>query len=334
MRRRGFIAGLLLITGIRFAQGQRDLSGKIYRMALVEPVLPIAQQTESANPGYRGFFEELRRLNYFEGQNLLIERFSGEGRAEHFPELARDVVNRNPDLILAIGFRLVLDFKAATATIPIVGFMGDPVAVGIVPSLARPGGNITGVATDASSEIESKRLEILKESVPTIMKVAPLASAKIVESPRLVTMREAARKMGISLITQPLNAPFDEAEYRRVVAAIADEGVDAVIVVDQPENLWNRRLIVELLRKRRLPAIYPYLDCVSFGGLIAYSIDWSDAGRHCAVVVDKIFQGMKPGDIPIYLPTKFDLSINLKAANSLDLTIPPYLLARADEVVE
>ena len=143
MRRRGFIAGLLLITGIRLAQGQRNLSGKVYRMAFVDPVTPTAQQTEF-NPAFSAFFQELRRLNYLDGQNLLIERFSGEGRAEHFPELARDVVNRNPDLIFAIGYRLVLDFKAATATIPIVGMMGDPVAVGIVPNLARPGGNITG----------------------------------------------------------------------------------------------------------------------------------------------------------------------------------------------
>ena len=333
MRRRGFIAGLLLITGIRLAQGQRNLSGKVYRMAFVDPVTPTAQQTES-NPAFSAFFQELRRLNYLDGQNLLIERFSGEGRAEHFPELARDVVNRNPDLIFAIGYRLVLDFKAATATIPIVGMMGDPVAVGIVPNLARPGGNITGVATDASAEIEAKRLEILKEAVPTIMKVATLASAKMMESPRLVPMREAGRKIGISFFAQPLNPPFDEAEYRRVFASIADEGVDAVIVLDQAENVANRRLIVELIQKRLLPAIYPYPDCVRLGGLMAYSIDWSEVVRHIAVAIDKILKGVKPGDIPIYLPTKFDLSINLKAANSLGLTIPPYLLARADEVVE
>jgi putative tryptophan/tyrosine transport system substrate-binding protein len=330
MRRREFIAGLLLIAGIQLAERQRALSGKVYRMAVVDPVVPTAQQTETLSP----FFQELRRLNYVDGQNLLIERFSGEGRAERFPELARDVVNRNPDLIFAIGYRLVLDFKAATATIPIVGFMGDPVAVGIVPSLARPGGNITGVATDASAEIEAKRLEILKESVPTIVKVATLASAKMMESPRLVPMREAARKIGISFFSQPLNPPFDEAEYRRVFASIADEGVDAVMILDQSENFANRRLIVELLKKRPLPAIYPYPDCVRFGGLMAYSIDWSEVQRHSAVIIDKILKGMKPGDIPIYLPSKFGLGINLKAASSLGLTMPSSLLARADEIVE
>jgi putative ABC transport system substrate-binding protein len=334
MRRREFIAGLLLITGNQLTQGQRALSGTVYHMAIVDPVIPAAQLNESAPAGYRAFFEELRQLNYFEGQNVLIERFSGEGRAEHFPELVRDVVSRNPDLIVAAGFRLVLDFKAATATIPIVGFMGDPVAVGIVPSLARPGGNITGVASDASAEIEAKRLEILKESVPTIMKVAALASAKMMESPRSVSMREAARKMGISLIAQPLTPPFDEAEYRRVFATIADEGLDAIIVVDQSENLKNRRLIVELVQKSQLPAIYPYADCVKFGGLIAYSIDWSEVGRHGAMAVDKIFKGMRPADIPIYLPTKYDLGINLKAASSLGLTMSSSLLARADEIVE
>jgi putative ABC transport system substrate-binding protein len=254
MRRREFIAGLLLITGIQLAERQRALSGKVYRVAVVDPVVPTAQQTETLSL----FFQELRRLNYLDGENLLIERFSGEGRAEHFPELARDVVNRNPDLIFAIGYRLVLDFKAATTTIPIVGYMGDPVAVGIVPSLARPGGNITGVATDSSTEIEAKRLEILKEAVPTTMKVATLASAKMMmESPRLVPLREAARKIGISLIAQPLNPPFDEAEYRRVFASIADEGVDAVMILDQSENFTNRRLIVELLQKKPLPGNLP-----------------------------------------------------------------------------
>jgi putative ABC transport system substrate-binding protein len=330
MRRREFIAGLLLIAGIQLAERQRALSGKVYRMAVVDPVVPTAQQTETLSP----LFQELRRLNYLDGQNLLIERFSGEGRAEHFPELARDVANRNPDLIFAMGYRLVLDFKAATTTIPIVGVMGDPVAVGIVPSLARPGGNITGVATDASAEIEAKRLEILKESVPTIVKVATLASAKMMESPRSVSMREAARKIGISLFSQPLNPPFDEAEYRRVFASIADEGVDAVMILDQSENFANRRLIVELLKKRPLPAIYPYPDCVRFGGLMAYSIDWSEVQRHSAVIIDKILKGVKPGDIPIYLPSKFGLGINLKAASSLGLTMPSSLLARADEIVE
>ena len=230
--------------------------------------------------------------------------------------------------------RLVLDFKAATATIPIVGMMGDPVAVGIVPNLARPGGNITGVATDASAEIEAKRLEILKESAPTIMKVATLASAKMMESPRIAPMREAARKIGISFFAQPLNPPFDEAEYRRVFASIADEGVDAVIVLDQPENFANRRLIVELLQKTLLPAIYPHPDCVRLGGLMAYSIDWSEVFQHIAVAIDKILKGVKPGDIPIYLPSKYGLGINLKAASSLGLTMPSSLLARADEIVE
>ena len=230
--------------------------------------------------------------------------------------------------------RLVLDFKAATATIPIVGMMGDPVAVGIVPNLARPGGNITGVATDASAEIEAKRLEILKESAPTIMKVATLASAKMMELPRIAPMREAARKIGISFFAQPLNPPFDEAEYRRVFASIADEGVDAVIVLDQPENFANRRLIVELLQKTLLPAIYPHPDCVRLGGLMAYSIDWSEVFQHIAVAIDKILKGVKPGDIPIYLPSKYGLGINLKAASSLGLTMPSSLLARADEIVE
>ena len=159
-------------------------------------------------------------------------------------------------------------------------------------------------------------------------------SAKMMESPQSVSLREAARKIGISLIAQPLNPPFDEAQYRRVFGSIADKGVDAVMIIDQSENFANRRLIVELLQKRPLPAIYPYPDCVSFGGLIAYNTDWSDVGRQSAVVLDKILRGMKPSDIPIYLPSKFGLAINLKTASSLGLTMPSSLLARADGIVE
>jgi ABC-type uncharacterized transport system substrate-binding protein len=189
----------------------------------------------------------------------VIERYSGEGRAAHYPDLARQIVSQNPDLIIAIASELVQDVKAATSTIPIVGAFGDQVLWGIASNLARPGGNITGVSV---------------------------------------------------------------------------EGAEGLYVNDEPENLSNRRLIVELAAKGRLPTIYAYRQLVEAGGLMAYGIDLSDLGHRIAYLADKILKGAKPGEIPIYQPTKFELSINLKTAKTLGIELPPLLVARADNVIE
>jgi putative ABC transport system substrate-binding protein len=217
---------------------------------------------------FKGLFGELRRLGYIEGQNLIVERYSGEGKTAHYAELASEVVRQQPDVILTNASRMVRNFKAATTTIPIVGIIADPVAYGLVDSFARPGGNITGVTTDAGLEILSKRLALLRELIPAASRVGFLVTRDVAESPMGVAMREAARQAGISLIEPPLEGTVDEAEYRRVFKLMTEERAVALIVSDQAELGTYTRLIIELAERSHLPALSPYRSFAEQGGLI------------------------------------------------------------------
>ena len=332
MNRREVLAGLLLAFVTESAQAQQSGRSKVYRIAFVDPQTPVAEQRES--PISAGFFEELRRLGYVEGRNLVVEQYSSESRAFRNPELARAVVERNPDAIVASTNPMVLDFKAATSTIPIVGITADPVALGIVSNLARPGGNITGVSVDAGIGMWTKRLELLYAVAPKTLKAAFLGSRAAWDGPYGAALREAAQGVGISLVGAPLAAPFQEADYSRVLAAAVQEGAQALIISDMPYNFANRRLIVQLASEGRLPAIYPWRGAVETGGLMAYFFEVTDLYRHVAAQLDLILKGAKPGEVPIWQPTRFLLSINLKAAKTLGLTVPVSLLATADEVIE
>jgi putative tryptophan/tyrosine transport system substrate-binding protein len=332
MRRRDFITALgTAATWPLAARAQQP--AKMKRIAFVNSAGNVSRISVSGEPFYRAFFEELSRLGYVEGQNLGVERYSGEGRTERYAELARDVVNTHPDLILAVGARLSLDFKMATTTIPIVTMIIDPIATGLVASIARPGGNITGVAISAGLEIIGKRMGLLVEAMPKLSTVGYLASRPFWEDPRGAAVREAAKQAGISLSPVMLSA-FDKAEYQRVFRSMEQDRADAFMVSDEPENSTNRKTIVELAAKGRIPAIYPFRDYVEAGGLMAYSIDLADISRRLANLIDKILKGANPGDIPFYQPTKFELSINLKTAKALGLEMPAMLLGRADEVIE
>jgi putative tryptophan/tyrosine transport system substrate-binding protein len=332
MRRRDFVTALGTAAMWPLA-ARAQQPAKMKRIAYVHSAGNVSRISASGEPFYRAFFEELSRLGYVEGQNLGVERYSGDGRTERYAELARDVVNTHPDLILAVGGRLSLDFKTATTTIPIVTMIIDPVAMGLVPSIARPGGNITGVAISAGLEIIGKRMGLLVEAMPKLSTVGYLASRPFWEDPRGAAVREAAKQAGISLSPVMLSA-FDEAEYQRVFRSMEQDRADAFMVSDEPENSINRKTIVELAAKGRIPAIYPFRDFVAAGGLMAYSIDLADVSRRLANLIDKILKGANPGDIPIYQPTKFELSINLKTAKALGLELPAMLLGRADEVIE
>jgi putative ABC transport system substrate-binding protein len=247
--------------------------------------------------------EELTRLGYVEGRNLLIERYSGEGRAAHYPDLARQIVSRNPDLIIAIASVFVLEVKTATSTIPIVGILTDPIGWGIVPNLARPGGNITGVSVDVGGDQWAKRVQLLKETVPQISRLGFLTTRNAWEqwSPAI---REAALRNSVSIVGPPLEYPTNEQDYQRVFAALAQEGAEGLVVSDEAENVTYRRLIVELAAKGRLPTIYPYRQFVEAGGLMSYGIDPSDLGHRVADLVAQILKGAEPGEIPIFQPTK------------------------------
>lgn len=333
MRRREFIAGLLLTTPIAPALAQQKTN--VPRIAAVLTAEPVTDLSETGTlPGFSAFFRRLRQLGYIEGQNLTVERYSGEGRTEHFAELAGEIVRSNPDLIFLAGDRLMLELKRATDKIPVVAILGDPVAQGIVASLARPGGNITGVTVVAGVEINGKALELLRELVPAVSRVGWLASRRTWEGPYASAVREAARRISITVVGPPLEAPFQEAEYRRVFSAMVQEGADGLFVFGLPENLANRRLIVELAEKARLPAMYSYPDFAKSGGLISYGVDLPEIGSHAADQVDQILKGANPGDTPFYQPTKFALVVNLKAAKALGITVPQTLLIAADEVIE
>jgi putative ABC transport system substrate-binding protein len=204
---------------------------------------------------------------------------------------------------------LTLKFKESTTTIPIVGILGDPVRVGIVPSLARPGGNIAGVTVDPGVAIFSKRLEFLKEVNPAISKVGILTSRLPFEKFLGTTLRDAVKTTGGQLMW-PIDGPLNEAEYRRAFSAMVRENANGIIVTEQNENWTYRRLIVELAS-----AIYPYHICAELGGLMSYGMNIADLGSRVAGVIDRILRGAHPGEIPIYQPTKLELSINLKAAS-------------------
>jgi len=333
MRRRDFIAGLMFAAATARAQAQQ--TGKVYRIAIAHPTAPVADinQASKGSIAIPAIFEELTRLGYVEGRNLLIERYSGEGRATHYPDLAHQIVSRNPDLIIAISF-FVLDVKAATSTIPIVGVFGNPIAFGIVPSLARPGGNVTGISIDAGWwDQVAKRVQLLKEAVPQITRLGVL-EPRIVREQFSAEERDLALKNSVSNVGPPLERPTDEQEYRRVFAALAQEGAEGLFVADEPENVTHRTLIIELAEKGRLPTIYPNRQFVEAGGLMSYGIDMSDVGRRVADLADKILKGAKPADIPIFQPTHFELSINLKTTKTLGIELPPFLVARADNVIE
>jgi putative tryptophan/tyrosine transport system substrate-binding protein len=333
MKRRDFVAGVLLAVTIPHARAQQH--SKVYRLAFAAPSTPITEMKESSgHPVYPPLFEQLKRLGCIEGRNLVVERYSGDWRSENYPELAHRVVRSMPDLIFILTGRLTRFFKEATGTIPIVALTADPIAFGLATSLARPDGNITGIVVDAGKEIEGKRIELLREMVPGASRLAYISPRAMWESPFGAEARDTAGRAGVSLLGIPLESPIQEAEYRRAFAAAAAGDVAGLIIPDNEEHVTYRRLIVKLAEEARMPTIYPNHEFVELGGLMSYGIDFSSLIRLAANDIDLILKGAKPGDIPFQLPTKQELFINVTVAKALGLTIPPSLLARADEVIE
>jgi putative tryptophan/tyrosine transport system substrate-binding protein len=327
MRRREFMT---LVGGVASwplaVRAQQPMRQK--RIAIVGPI-----DITSGHPGYPALFAELRRLGYVEGRNLAVERYSAEGRTERYAELAASVVRTNPDLILAVTGQLALSFKNATATIPIIASTGDPVLGGIVTNIARPGGNITGISTDAGFDIWGKRLALLLEAKPNLSNVRFFASRFFWET-RGETLRELAKHAGISLAGATVDGTIDEAQHRRVFAAMEKDRVDGLVLSDEATFYPNRRVLVELAAKTRIPSVYSHRYYVEPGGLMVYSSDLADGYRRIADQIDKILKGANPGDIPYYLATRYELIINLKTAKALGLTMPLSLLGQADEVIE
>jgi putative ABC transport system substrate-binding protein len=331
VRRRDFTIGLSLAPLAQSLQAHEPT--KQHRIAIISAG-PVSRIHDPGVRPFQAFFAELRRLGDVEGQNLIVEGYSGGGQPEGYADLARKVVNQNPDLIVASTDAVARAIRAVAGTIPIVWIGGDPITAGLAASLAHPGGNITGVTVNAGDEIWGKRLQILKEAVPSASKVVLLTTRTAAPSAASEQLlRDASRRLQISLLAMPVERSSPSEVYG-VFGQIEQERPDAIIVQSIGDLLAQRQLIVELVEKSRLPAMYPWRDYVEAGGLMAYAADFGELFRRMADDVHEILNGGKPGDILIYQPTKFELVINLKAAKALGLALPPTLLAAADEVIE
>ena len=299
-------------------------------------VLVHAIATVKANAPSRTFshFEAaLRERGWIEGRNIAVEyRYSG-GKPERLADLASELARLRPDIIVAHTNQAIAAAKSATTTIPIVMVIAvDPVGAGLVASLARPGGNVTGVTFDVSEEIWGKRLELLKEAAPEVARAAVLWNpAYAPNRNRWKAVEEASRKFSVVLVAVEAHAGAD---LERQFELIAKERVRGLLVLGDPMLFGFRSQIADFALKQRLPSVSPYREGVEAGGLIAYGVSLSGTYRHAAQYVDKILKGAKPGELPVEQPNIFELVINLKTAKALGLTIPPSLLARADQVIE
>jgi putative tryptophan/tyrosine transport system substrate-binding protein len=278
------------------------------------------------------FRQGLRELGYVEGKNIVIEWRSGEGKLERQGELAAELVRLKVDVIITSGPTITRAAKEATVTIPIVmAFDSDPIGNGFIASLARPGGNITGLSALAP-ELSGKQLELLKEIVPTLSRVAVLGNSNEPANPKTLKEIElAAGAFGVQLQSLDVLGPNDiDTAFRAATKA----HVDALVVLVSVVLTDHRTQIANLALKGRLPAIYYSRQFVEAGGLMSYAASFTDLSRRAATYVDKILKGARPADLPVEQPTKFEFVINLKAAKQIGLTIPPNVLARADRVIK
>jgi len=285
------------------------------------------------SPYLDAFRQGLRELGWVEGQNIVIDYRFAEGRFDRLPDLAAELVRLKVDIIVALPTPGAVAAKNATKTIPIVAIaVGDPVGIGLIASLAHPGGNVTGLSFSVGLEIGGKGLELLNETVPKVRRVAILSNPGNPGQPLSIEhLNVAARSLGMQLQLLEARGPND---FDGAFAAMAKERVGALLVVADSMFLLHRTRLADLAARSRLPAAYGTREMVEAGGLMSYGPSLRDLFRRSATYVDKILKGAKPGDLPVEQPTKFELVINLKAAKALGLTIPPSLLARADEVIQ
>jgi putative ABC transport system substrate-binding protein len=324
MKRREFICLLSGAAAWPFASGAQQ-AGKVYRVGLLETT-PATQNAANLN----ALREELRKLGYAEGQNLIIEYRSADGRAERFPDLAAELARLKVDVMVTRGTPAVQAAQKASGTIPVVmAAMGAPFLV--AASLSQPGGNVTGLTT-FSQELIGKRIELLKELLPNLSRLAMMHNiGNPMGPPEWEEAKSAARSLGLEVTLFDVR---DKEELRRAFQRAAQERVDALVVGADGLTQVQRQTIVDLAANNKLPAIHPSRDFVEIGGLIAYAVSYPDLYRRAARLVDKILKGARPADVPIEQPTRFELVINLKTAKALGLTVPPSLLTRADQVIE
>jgi len=324
--RRVFLGTLAcgLLAAPRAAGAQ---AGKVYRIAF------LGNSTAALEANLVGPLREgLRDLGYVEGRNIVIEYRWAEGQYERFPQLVAELLALKVDVIVAAGTPAALAVKRATTTVPMVMVaVGDPVGTGLVASLARPGGNLTGLAS-ISPDLEGKRLELLRELVPKVSRVSFLVNPA--NAFHAVSEKHADEAATVLHLKLQFVGVRTESEFDQAFAAIVKERPGALIVLADRVFLHNRARIVDFAARNRLPAVYPYRELAEAGGLMCFGPNYADMHRRAATYVDKILKGAKPADLPVEQPTKFELIINLKTAKALGLRIPQSLLARADELIQ
>ena len=328
MRRRDLLAAAMSIAGA--ADGLAQPAGKVPRLAIVSPSEPAALMVGEGN--YRLLFEDLRRRGRIEGKTLAIDRYGQEHFAGGQPALLETVLRSKPDVIYTIA---AADFiKSIPTTVPVVALTGDPIAAGLVQSLARPGGNITGMSVDVGPLLHDKRIELLRETFPAMSDLIYVNLRRYWEEAGGSTMRIAAEKAGIRLLPKLVDLPTSEEGYRRAISESARAGGNAIMIGDSPPALRYRSAIVAAVTETKLPAMYTFPESVEVGGLMAYSFDLKELNLRAAENIDAILRGTHPGDIPYYQATTFRLSINLATAKALGITFPLSILGRADLVIE
>ncbi len=330
MRRRDFLAGTAATALAARASAETPAAPR--RLAIFGPGHPV--EAWRSDPVPKAMFEALRRLNYVDGKNLKLEIYGKEDNTAGLDALAAKVVASKPDVIFvdSVGSDI---FKRLTTTIPVVVLASDLVFQGLVQSLSHPGGNITGVTTDIGPAIWGKRIALLREMVPALAKLALISlTSTSLSNVQEIAIREAAEAAGVPLVVFPIKYPPTEADYRAAIEAASRGGADSVMFAQAPQIIVFASELAQFAAAARLPAIYPFRDNVQAGGLMAYSVDLLEILRRAGAQIAAILGGANPGDTPVERPSRFLLTINLKAARALGLDPPPALLAAADEVIE
>ena len=326
-RRRFLLTSMAGVLAAPFA-AEAQQAGQVARIGVL-----LALAREQMSHLVKAFEDGLRDLGYVPGRNVVIESRFADGKLERLPQLAQDLVRLRVDVIVTGSNPHVIAAKQATTTIPIVMvYVRDPVGAGLVASVSRPGGNVTGLSMDVGAEIAGKRLALLKEVVPRLSRVAVLVFPGFPSAlAALEAMEAPARTLGMTVVRFDARGPGD---LEGVFAAVTRARFDALVVTGGPVQFNMRTQIAQLALRHRLPSISSITEDVEVGVLMSYGASLSDQWRRAATYVDKILKGAKPADLPVEQPTKFELIINLKTAKALGLTIPPSLLAQADQVLE
>jgi putative ABC transport system substrate-binding protein len=332
MRRREFIKTIAGSAAAWPLTAHAQQSLRVYRVGLALTTSPLSEMAgpDPDQPSVRAFVHALRDLGYVEGQNLILERRSAEGHPERYREIFEDLVRLNVDVIVTVA-PMIWEAKAITTTVPIVMATStlDVVNLGLVSSLAKPGGNITG-NIGLFEESDAKRLQLLKEMLPSASRVACLSRIEEWESPWGQSVEVAAQRLGLTLVL----AAHTPNHYEAALALITASNVDALFVYPGANQYGNRKMLVDFASKNRLPDSHGFREAVEIGGLMSYGANVPALWRSAATYVDKILKGANPGELPIMQPTKFDFVINRRTADALGIPVPPSLIALTDEVIE